>query len=199
MNISKVRTASVKCQTTETDVTVKLNLDGTGKYQINTGIGFFNHMLELFAKHSLIDLTIVTKGDLNVDEHHTVEDTGIVLGMALAKALGNKRGIERYGFMVPMDETLAEVALDLGGRSYMVWNVQFARAQIGDMPTELFEHFFKSLADNLKANIHINLLYGQNSHHQAEAIFKAFARALRSAVRVDQRTRLVLPSTKGRL
>ncbi len=199
MNISKVRTASVKRQTTETDVTVKLNLDGTGKYHINTGIGFFDHMLELFSKHALIDLTIMTKGDLNVDEHHTVEDTGIVLGMALAKALGNKRGIERYGFIVPMDETLAEVALDLGGRSYLVWNVQFSRDQIGDMPTELFEHFFKSLADNLKANIHINLRYGQNSHHQAEAIFKAFARALRNSVQVDQRTRLVLPSTKGRL
>ncbi|MBI4407441.1 MAG: imidazoleglycerol-phosphate dehydratase HisB [Candidatus Kerfeldbacteria bacterium] len=196
---SAIRTARVKRQTTETDVTVKLNLDGTGKYQIDTGIGFFDHMLELFAKHSLIDLTIVTQGDLNVDEHHTVEDTGIVLGMALAKALGNKRGIERYGFMVPMDETLAEVALDLSGRSYLVWNVQFSRDQIGDMPTELFEHFFKSLADYLQANIHIHLRYGQNSHHQAEAIFKAFARALRIAVRVDQRTRLLVPSTKGRL
>lgn len=195
----KVRTASVKRKTTETDVTVTVNLDGTGKYQIDTGIGFFNHMLELFAKHSLIDLTIVTKGDLNVDEHHTVEDTGIVLGMAIAKALGNKRGIERYGFIVPMDETLAEVVLDLSGRSYLVWRVDFSRDQIGDMPTELFEHFFKSLADYLKANIHINLRYGQNSHHQAEAIFKALARALRCAVRVDERTRTLLPSTKGRL
>lgn len=191
------RTAKIKRVTNETNLTVKVNLDGQGKYSIATGIGFFDHMLELFSKHSLIDLDLTAIGDLDIDEHHTVEDTGIVLGQALAKALGNKRGINRYGFLVPMDETLAEVALDLSGRSYLVWNVKFSRAYVGAMPTELFEHFFKSVADALQANIHVNLRYGSNAHHQAEAIFKAFARALRLAVSKDQRTRHLIPSTKG--
>lgn len=191
------RTASLHRKTTETDITIKLNLDGTGHYQIDTGIGFFNHMLELFSKHSLIDLTIRVKGDLHVDEHHTVEDTGIALGQALKQALGDKRGIERYGFLLPMEETLAEVALDLGGRSYLVWNVPFKREKIGDMPTELFEDFFKALADNLLANLHINLKYGRNEHHMIEGVFKAFARTMRFAISQDPRARDLLPSTKG--
>ena len=149
--------------------------------------------------HSLIDLTITAKGDLNVDDHHTVEDIGICLGQALCKALGDKRGIERYGFLLPMDEVLAEVAIDLGGRSYLVWNVVFKREKIGDMPTELFEDFFKAIADNLQANIHVNIKYGRNEHHIAEGIFKAFARALRFAVSYDERSRDLLPSTKGKL
>lgn len=188
-----------KRKTTETSITVKINLDGTGKYKIDTGVGFFDHMLELFSRHSLIDLEIKVKGDLYVDEHHTVEDVGIVLGEAIRTALGDKRGIERYGFLLPMDETLAEVALDLSGRSYLVWNVEFKREKIGDMPTELFEEFFKALSDNLLANLHVNLRYGKNDHHKAEAIFKAFARALRFAVSRDKRAASLLPSTKGKL
>jgi len=195
----KTRTATIKRKTMETDITVVVNLDGNGTYQVETGNGFLNHMLELFSKHSLIDLTITAKGDLNVDDHHTVEDIGICLGQALCKALGDKRGIERYGFLLPMDEVLAEVAIDLGGRSYLVWNVVFKREKIGDMPTELFEDFFKAIADNLQANIHVNIKYGRNEHHIAEGIFKAFARALRFAVSQDKRSCDLLPSTKGKL
>lgn len=186
-------------KTKETDIKIGVNINGTGKYEINTGIGFFNHMLELFSKHSLIDLRIETRGDLNVDEHHTVEDIGIVLGQALKEALGDKKGIRRYGFLLPMDESLAEVAIDLGGRPYLVFNVPFKRDQIGDMPTELFEDFFKALSDNLCANIHVNLRYGRNDHHKAEAVFKAFAKALKSAVDKDPRAKDLLPSTKGKL
>ncbi len=195
----KKRTGKETRKTTETSIKIDLNLDGTGKYKINTGLGFLNHMLELFSKHSLIDLEIKAVGDLQVDEHHTTEDVGIALGTALKKALGDKRGIERYGFYVPMDETLAQVVLDLGGRGYLVWNAKFKREMVGDMPTELFEHFFYSVAQNLGANIHINLPYGTNEHHKAEAIFKAFARALRAAISYDQRAKDLLPSTKGRL
>lgn len=195
----KSRTVIVRRKTTETDISVNVNLDGAGKYQVETGIGFFNHMLELFSKHSLIDLTVKAKGDLKIDEHHTVEDIGICLGEALRKALGDKKGIERYGFLLPMDEALAEVAVDLGGRSYLVWNVSFKREKIGDMPTELFEDFFKAVADNLQANIHINVKYGRNEHHIAESVFKAFARALRFAVSRDKRAQDLLPSTKGKL
>lgn len=187
----------IKRKTTETDVAVTVFLEGSGKYQINTGINFLNHMLELFSKHSLIDLKIEAKGDIKVDQHHTVEDVGICLGQALKKALGNRKGIQRYGFLLPMDESLAQVAIDLGGRSYLVWNVEFKREKIGDMPTELFEDFFKALADNLGANIHINLKYGRNEHHKAEAVFKAFARAMRFAVSKDRRMKDLLPSTKG--
>lgn len=194
-----MRKATVKRKTSETDVEVRVNLDGTGVYKINTGVGFLDHMLELFSKHSLIDLCVSVGGDLEVDEHHSVEDTGIVLGQAFRKALGNKKGIERYGFLLPMDESLAEVALDLGGRSYLVWNVSFKRERIGDMATELFEDFFKALADGLGANIHVNLRYGRNEHHKAEAIFKAFARAMRFAVSRDERMKNLLPSTKGKL
>ena len=195
----KTRTATINRKTTETDISVTINLDGAGKYQVETGIGFLNHMLELFSKHSLVDLTVKAKGDLKTDEHHTVEDVGICLGEALRKALGDKRGIERYGFLLPMDEALAQVALDLGGRSYLVWNVSFKREKIGDMPTELFEDFFKAVADNLQANIHINVKYGRNEHHIAESVFKAFARALRFAVSRDKRAQDLLPSTKGKL
>lgn len=183
----------------ETDITVSVNLDGTGKYQVETGIVFLNHMLELFSKHSLIDLTVKAKGDLKIDEHHTVEDVGICLGIALRKALGDKKGIERYGFLLPMDEALTEVAIDLGGRSYLVWNAPFKREKIGDMPTELFEDFFKAVADNLLANIHLNVKYGRNEHHIAESVFKAFARCLRSAVSRQTRAKELLPSTKGKL
>lgn len=195
----KNRTAQIKRETNETNISVELNLDGTGKYSIKTGIGFLDHMLELFSKHSLIDLKINAKGDLNVDEHHTIEDIGICLGQALRKALGEKKGIQRYGFLLPMDESLISVALDLGGRSYLVWNVNFKREKIGDMPTELFEDFFRAISDNLCANLHINLKYGRNEHHMAEGIFKAFARALRFAVSEDQRVKDLLPSTKGKL
>ena len=193
------RTSTVSRKTTETNISVTVNLDGRGIYQVETGIGFFNHMLELFSKHSLIDLTVEAKGDLKIDEHHTVEDVGICLGDSLRKAIGDKKGIERYGFLLPMDEALAEVAIDLGGRSYLVWNAPFKREKIGDMPTELFEDFFKAVADNLQANIHINVKYGRNEHHIAESVVKSFARALRFAVSRDKQTKNLLPSTKGKL
>ena len=186
-------------KTKETNILVGANLKGTGISEIETGIGFLDHMLTLFSKHSLIDLKIEAKGDLNVDEHHTIEDIGIVLGQVLREALGDKKGIRRYGFLLPMDESLAEVALDLGGRPYLVWKVPFKREKIGDMPTGLFEDFFKALSDNLQANIHINLKYGRNEHHMAEAIFKAFAKALRFAMDEDSRAKNLLPTTKGKL
>ena len=198
-NIMKKRISKKARNTKETRIGVAINLDGTGKYNIKTGIGFLDHMLELFSKHSLIDLKITAKGDLKVDEHHTVEDVGIALGQALKEALGDKKGIRRYGFLLPMDECLAEIALDLGGRPYLVWNVIFKREYVGDMPTELFEDFFKAISDNIQANIHVNLKYGRNEHHMAEAIFKAFAKSLRFAVDEDPRAKNLLPSTKGRL
>lgn len=193
------RTAIVRRKTKETNVFVRVNLDGIGKYEVDTGIGFLNHMLELLSKHSLIDLSIRTKGDLNVDDHHTVEDVGICLGDAIRKALGSKRGIERYGFLSPMDEALAEVSIDLSGRPYLVWNITFRREKIGDMSTELFEDFFRAIANNLQAAIHVNLKYGRNEHHMIESIFKAFAKALKFAVKRDEGLRELLPSTKGRL
>ncbi len=192
----KARTATIKRKTTETDIAITVNLDGAGKYQVETGISFLNHMLELFSKHSLIDLKIKAKGDLKTDEHHTVEDVGICLGKALRKSLGDKKGIERYGFLLPMDEALAETAIDLGERPHLVWNASFKREKIGDMPTELFEDFFKAMADNLQANIHVNVKYGRNEHHIAESIFKAFAKALKFAVSRDKRAKDLLPSTK---
>ncbi len=198
-NGSFPRFSRISRNTTETEIFVAANLDGIGDYKISTGIGFFDHMLELFSKNSLIDLEITSIGDLNIDEHHTVEDTGIVLGQALSQALGNKRGIERYGFLLPMDESLAEVAIDLSGRPCLQWNVDFQRERIGEMPTELFEEFFKALSDNLQAAIHVNLRYGKNDHHKIEAVFKAFGRALKSAVRRDDRIKDLLPSTKGKL
>jgi imidazoleglycerol-phosphate dehydratase len=193
------RSAEVSRQTKETRVKISLNLDGTGKSSPETGVGFFNHMLDLFARHSLIDLTVNAEGDLEVDHHHTVEDVGIVLGQVLEKALGDKRGINRYGWAIlPMDETLAQVALDLSGRAAFVYNVRFPSGTIGDFPTELVEEFFKALANSARMNLHITVPYGTNNHHIAEAIFKATARALRQAVTPDPRSNEV-PSTKGSL
>lgn len=183
--------------TRETDVFVSINLNGTGKSEISTGLGFFDHMLEQISRHGNIDLTIRTKGDTNVDEHHTIEDTGIVLGECLREALGDKRGIQRYGFCLPMDDCLCQVDLDLGGRPWLVWNASFKREKIGEMPTEMFLHFFKSLSDNAAMNLNIKA-EGQNEHHKIEGIFKAFARALRMAVQRDARN-MQLPSSKGAL
>ena len=189
------RTASVQRTTKETDIFVSLNLDGKGKTEISTGLGFFDHMLEQIGKHANIDLTVRVKGDLYVDEHHTIEDTGIVLGETLLKALGEKRGIERYGFTLPMDDCLCSVALDFGGRPWLVWEAEFKREKIGEMPTEMFFHFFKSLSDAAKMNLNIKA-EGVNEHHKIEGIFKAFARSIKMAVRRDI-YHYALPSTKG--
>ncbi|OGH88081.1 MAG: imidazoleglycerol-phosphate dehydratase [Candidatus Magasanikbacteria bacterium RIFOXYC2_FULL_42_28] len=195
----KNRTAKIIRNTKETKIEVALNLDGTGKYSINTGVGFLDHMLSALAKHALFDLSVLAKGDLEIDEHHTVEDIGICLGQAIDQALGERRGIGRYGFWAPLDEALAQAVIDFGGRSYLVWNVKFRREKIGDLPTELLEDFFKALSDNARANIHINLPYGRNEHHMAEAIFKATARALRQAVAIDVKNSGEVPSTKGKI
>lgn len=191
------RKAELRRITRETDVYVKLDLDGSGKTDIQTGIGFFDHMLDQIGRHGMIDLTVKTKGDLNVDEHHTIEDTGIVLGECSRKALGDKRGIERYGFCLPMDDCLCQVALDFGGRPWLVWDAEFKREKIGDFPTEMFFHFFKSLSDSAQINLNIKA-EGENEHHKIEGIFKAFARSLRMAVRRDIH-HFQLPSTKGQL
>jgi imidazoleglycerol-phosphate dehydratase len=193
------RTADISRETKETKIRVALNLDGTGKTTAETGVGFFDHMLDLLGRHGLFDLTVKASGDLHVDPHHTVEDVGIVLGQCIENAIGDKRGIQRYGWaMVPMDETLAHVAIDLSGRPAFVFNVKFTGEAIGAFPVELVEEFFKSVATNAKANLHINLQYGTNNHHIAEAIFKATAKALRQAVSQDPRNNDV-PSTKGSL
>jgi len=189
------RIAIVARKTHETDIYVQVNLDGNGKTDIDTGLGFFDHMLDQIGKHSGIDLTIHTKGDLNVDEHHTIEDTGIALGEALLKALGDKRGIERYGFCLPMDDCLCSVALDFGGRPWLVWDAEFKRERVGDMPTEMFLHFFKSVSDASKMNLNIKA-EGENEHHKIEGIFKAFARSIKMAIRRDI-YKYNLPSTKG--
>lgn len=189
------RKVSVKRDTSETKIEVTVNLDGSGHTEISTGLGFFDHMLTQIGRHSGIDLTIKADGDLHVDEHHTIEDTAIVLGEALNKALGNKMGIERYGFVLPMDDCLATVAIDFGGRPWLVWDVEFKRERIGDMPTEMFYHFFKSLSDNAKINLFVRA-EGTNEHHKIEGIFKALARAIRQAVRRDP-LHFTLPSTKG--
>jgi len=181
--------------TNETNVQIELNLDGNGKAEIETGLGFFNHMLEQIARHGKCDLRILTKGDLHIDEHHTIEDTGIALGEAFGKALADKRGLERYGFALPMDEAAAKVLLDFGGRADIVWNASFNREKIGDMPTEMFYHFFKSFSDAAKCNLHVECT-GTNEHHKIEAIFKAFAKAIRMAVKRDPLSNY-LPSTKG--
>ena len=193
------RVAMVKRVSTETNVVAGVNLCGKGKYQVETGLNFLNHMLEQFSKHSLIDLTLSAKGDLRIDEHHTVEDIALVLGEALRNALAEKKGIQRYGFLLPMDDTLAEVAIDLGGRPYLVFNAEFKREMVGDLPTELVKHFFRSLADAMKANIHINVRYSENDHHKIEAIFKAFAKAMKMACEKDSRRIDILPSTKDLL
>lgn len=191
------RTASITRKTNETDIFIQLNLDGTGKSNIDTGILFFDHMLDQIARHGQMDLEIQVKGDLEVDEHHTIEDTAIALGEVFATALGNKLGIERYGFCLPMDDCLAQVAIDFGGRNWLVWETEFKREMIGKMPTEMFFHFFKSFTDGAKANLNIKC-EGTNEHHKIEAIFKAFAKAIKVAVKRDTE-KMILPSTKGML
>lgn len=181
--------------TSETKINIKLNLDGSGKAAIHTGLPFFDHMLDQVARHGMMDLEIDAKGDLHIDEHHTIEDTGIALGEAFAQALGNKKGIERYGFALPMDDAEAKVLLDFGGRNWIVWNTSFSREKIGDMPTEMFFHFFKSFSDAAKCNLNIECK-GENEHHKIEAIFKAFAKSLKMAVKRDP-LKNYLPSTKG--
>ncbi len=189
------RTASVRRTTHETNVDVWMNLDGTGECSVNTGLGFFDHMLEQIAKHGGIDLKINVKGDLNVDEHHTIEDTGLALGECIAKALGDKRGIERYGYCLPMDDSLCHVVLDFGGRPWLVWNAEFKREKVGDVPTEMFMHFFKSFSDAAKMNLNI-WAEGENEHHKIEGIFKALARSLKMATKRDI-YKFQLPSSKG--
>ena len=181
--------------TKETDILIKLNLDGKGEAKVNTGLHFFDHMLDQIAKHGSIDLEINAKGDLHIDEHHTIEDTGIALGEAFAQALGDKKGIGRYGFLLPMDDCLAQVALDFGGRNWLIWDASFTREKIGEMPTEMFYHFFKSFSDAAKCNLNIKA-EGENEHHKIESIFKAFAKAIKMAVKRDVNN-MVLPSTKG--
>jgi imidazoleglycerol-phosphate dehydratase / histidinol-phosphatase len=191
------RSASIVRKTNETDIAITVNLDGTGKSKIDTGIAFFDHMLDQIARHGQMDLDIQVKGDLEVDEHHTIEDTAIALGEVFAKALGNKLGIERYGFCLPMDDCLAQVAIDFGGRNWLVWEADFKREMIGQMPTEMFFHFFKSFTDGAKANLNIKA-EGTNEHHKIEAIFKAFSKAIKVAVKRDTE-KMILPSTKGML
>ena len=191
------RRVSLSRRTAETDIEVSLNLDGTGRTQIHTGLGFFDHMLDQLGRHAGVDLRVDVAGDLQVDEHHTIEDTALVLGEAFARALGDKRGIARYGFSLPMDDALCRVALDFGGRPWLVWKARFRREKIGDMPTEMFLHFFKSFSDAARMNLHIEAV-GANEHHKIEGIFKAFARALKMAVKRDV-TDSTLPSTKGSL
>jgi imidazoleglycerol-phosphate dehydratase/histidinol-phosphatase len=191
------RSASIERKTNETDIYINLNMDGIGKGKIDTGIAFFDHMLDQIARHGQMDLEITVKGDLEVDEHHTIEDTAIALGEVFAKAIGNKLGIERYGFCLPMDDCLAQVAIDFGGRNWLVWETEFKREMVGKMPTEMFYHFFKSFSDGAKANINIKA-EGTNEHHKIEAIFKAFAKAIKVAVKRDPE-KMILPSTKGML
>ncbi|CAI8224815.1 MAG: Histidine biosynthesis bifunctional protein HisB [Flavobacteriaceae bacterium] len=197
MLLLKDRAVHLERNTHETQISIALNLEGSGKSTIDTGIAFFDHMLDQLSRHGGVDLNIETRGDLQVDEHHTIEDTAIALGEAFAKALGDKKGIERYGFTLPMDDALAQVAIDFGGRSWLVWEASFKREMIGQMPTEMFYHFFKSFSDGAKANINIKAS-GENEHHKIEAIFKAFARAIKSAVKRDVNN-MLLPSTKGTL
>ncbi|MDZ7758614.1 imidazoleglycerol-phosphate dehydratase HisB [Rhodohalobacter sp.] len=191
------RKAEIKRATKETDIHVNINLDGTGKSNINTGLNFFDHMLDQIAKHGLIDLELTCKGDLEVDEHHTIEDTAIALGQAISKAVStNKAGIQRYGFVLPMDEAQATVAIDLSDRPYLQYDVELKREYVGDFPTEMLEHFYYTLAMNAKATLHVTA-NGKNDHHIIEATFKGFARALRFAITRSERTRGILPSTKG--
>lgn len=193
----KDRKVTLTRNTKETKIAISLNLDGSGQSTIDTGITFFDHMLDQLARHGQMDISIQTKGDLDVDEHHTIEDTAIALGETFALALGNKLGIERYGFTLPMDDALAQVAIDFGGRNWLVWETEFKREMIGKMPTEMFFHFFKSFADGAKANINIKA-EGDNEHHKIEVIFKAFAKAIKVAVKRDS-SKMILPSTKGML
>ena len=191
------RTGSISRNTNETKIQIDLNLDGTGKSDITTGISFFDHMLDQIARHGQLDLNIKVEGDLEVDEHHTIEDTAIALGELFAKTLGNKLGIERYGFYLPMDDCLAQVGIDFGGRNWLVWEAEFKREMVGKMPTEMFFHFFKSFTDGAKCNLNIKA-EGTNEHHKIEAIFKAFAKAIKMSVKRDV-DKMILPSTKGML
>ncbi|MBI4460797.1 MAG: imidazoleglycerol-phosphate dehydratase HisB [Acidobacteria bacterium] len=194
------RTANIDRQTTETQIQARLTLDGKGRYDIRTGIRFLDHMLELFAKHGGFDLELRAQGDLDVDQHHTVEDVGIVLGECFQQALGDKRGINRAGyFLMPLDESLAVAAIDLSGRPCLVFNARFRSSKAGDLQTELVEDFFQSFANHARANVHLRLLYGRSTHHGVEAIFKTFARAMKMAVSLDSRLKKELPSTKGLL
>ncbi len=195
-----MRKATITRKTAETDITVEIDLDGTGSYDNQTGVGFFDHMLDQLARHALIDMTVRASGDLHIDDHHTVEDTGIALGQALAEALGNKRGIRRYGAcLLPMDDALVRTALDLSGRPYLVWNVEMPTAKIGTFDTELVREFFQSFSTHGGITLHVDALHGLNSHHIAEAAFKSVARALREAVETDPRKSDAIPSTKGAL
>ena len=197
---TEARRAAVKRRTKETAITASVDLDGTGAYDVATGIGFLDHMIEQFARHSLIDITLRAEGDLHIDQHHTTEDSGIVLGQALAKALGDKKGIARYGFAyLPMDDTLTRVALDVSGRPYLVWKVAFTRSKVGQMDTELFREWFQAFAQHAGLTLHVETLYGENSHHIAETCYKALAKALRQAVAIDERQKSSVPSTKGQL
>jgi len=193
-----MRTATVERNTHETKISVSLDLDGTGQYEVATGIGFLDHMLEQLSRHSLIDLTVKAEGDLHIDFHHTIEDTGLAIGEAIDSALGERRGIMRYGSAyAPMDETLTRVALDASNRSYLIWKVDFRRDKVGDMDTELFKEWFQALAQAAGLTLHVEVLYGENSHHMIESAFKALARSLRQAVSIDERKADAVPSTKG--
>jgi imidazoleglycerol-phosphate dehydratase len=193
-----MRTGTVHRTTNETSIRVEVDLDGTGIYNVSTGIGFLDHMLEQLSRHSLIDLTVDAKGDLHIDQHHTTEDTGLAIGEAIAQALGDKRGIVRYGSAyAPMDETLTRVALDISGRPYFVWNAAFTTPRLGEWDTELIEHWFHSFAQTAGLTLHVECLYGQNNHHIVESCYKALARALRQAVEIDPRKADAIPSTKG--
>jgi len=195
-----MRTALITRTTKETDISVKVNLDGTGVYQVSTGIGFLDHMLEQLSRHSLIDLDATVKGDLHVDQHHTTEDSAIAIGEAVSKALGDRRGISRYGTaFAPMDEALTRVALDISGRPFLVWKAQFSQPRLGEMDTELFQHWFHAFSGSAGITLHIENLYGENNHHIIESCFKGVARALRQAVEIDPRKADSVPSTKGTL
>jgi len=192
------RTATLTRNTTETQITASVTLEGTGVYDVHTGIGFLDHMLEQLSKHSLIDLTLKAQGDLHIDYHHTTEDSGIVIGQAVKQALGERRGIARYGQRyIPMDETLSRVTIDISGRPYLIWKVDFKRDKLGDMDTELFKEWFQAFAFSLGATLHVENLYGENNHHIVESCFKALARALREAITIDERAAAAIPSTKG--
>ena len=199
-NETEARRAQVKRRTKETAITASVDLDGTGAYDVATGIGFLDHMTEQLARHSLIDITLKADGDLHIDQHHTTEDSGIALGQALAKALGDKKGIARYGFAyLPMDDTLTRVALDISGRPYLVWKVAFTRSKVGEMDTELFKEWFQAFAQHAGITLHVETLYGENNHHIAETCYKALAKALRQAIAIDERQKGSVPSTKGQL
>jgi imidazoleglycerol-phosphate dehydratase len=195
-----MRTAKVERKTKETQITVELNLDGTGKYEVSTGIGFLDHMMEQLSRHSLMDLKLTAKGDLHIDYHHTTEDTGIAIGEAFTQALGERKGIVRYGHAyIPMDETLSRVALDLSGRPYFIWKVEFTKPKLGEMDTELFREWFQAFAFAAGATLHVENLYGVNNHHIVESCFKGLARSLRTAIDIDPRKSDEIPSTKGTL